>query len=104
MNGLKMIEEARVAQIRKGFTAEHDDVQETMDQLAVAAGILAMPKYLRAHEQVVGFWPWEDYPPPSTDVATIDDVDQRLDELAKAGALCAAEIDRLLRKQGVPVG
>ena len=104
MNGLKMIEEARVRQIRKGFTAEHDDLHETSDQLAVAAGVYAMPMYLRANHEIIGWWPWEDYPPPSIDPATVGDVDQRIDELAKAGALCAAEIDRLLRKQGIPVG
>lgn len=102
MNGIAYITDARANQIKKGYTAEHDD-QEALDALVVAASIMAMPSYLRTTD-VLALWPWDDYcplpklpigPPPFQD---------RIDELAKAGALCAAEIDRIMRRNGLPVG
>ena len=79
----------------KGYSAEHDD-EHTDNSLALAAATYAMPYPYKA-----GFrdrlWPkdWGELPSP----ASADNHNLRKRELEKAGALCAAEIDRLVRLQ-----
>lgn len=103
MNGIAYIEQARAKQIQKGYTAEHDD-QEGLDSIPCAAAILAMPCYLRSTD-IMTWWPWTDYAAPLPELpAGMPTTAERIDELAKAGALCAAEIDRLMRREGIPVG
>ncbi len=75
----------------EGYTEEHDDGHEH-GQLALAAAAYAIPtgSYRASREMV---WPFEaDSLSPSP-----DDVEGRLHELTKAGALIAAEMDRLIR-------
>lgn len=79
-------------------------------EIAMAAACYAAPEYIftkQEHANGIGFanpWPWDDVfdkrPRPSRgnfvepEEATLD---ERIRLLEKAGALCAAEIDRLLR-------
>lgn len=84
----------------EGYTPEHD-AEHDDDALAMAAVIYALPADergfteftenfgdVRGHGAPVG-WPWpSEYWKPSPD--------DRVRELVKAGALIAAEIDRLL--------
>ena len=101
--GIKLIAEERQRQIDvECWTSEHDD-QYKKDFLALAAASYALPSYSRPHNQFVlklndfqsSFvvpltWPFDDLwwkPTPMN----------RIRELQKAGALIAAEIDRLQR-------
>ena len=75
------------------WTPEHDD-EHTSGELAAAGAAYAYPTDLRSRDgRAVTkrvLWPWRD--------GWRDHVpDERVRELAKAGALIAAEIDRLLR-------
>jgi len=72
----------------EGWTPDHDDGQ-ARDEIARAAAQYAIPTYLRG----VSLWPWgsEWWKPTPSD---------RVKELVKAGALIAAEIDRLQRLAG----
>lgn len=87
-----MIAAERQRQIHvEGWTAEHDEQHEN-DNLVMAAVCYAMPRRERIYDDVTstvpGWWPWEARfwkPTP----------DDRVRELVKAGALIAAEIDRL---------
>ena len=72
--------------MKEGWTADHD-TQHDGQELTYAAAA-----YLLAHEKPVtaqGLWPWEQryWKPTPND---------RIRELTKAGALIAAEIDRML--------
>lgn len=88
-DGCSLIAAERARQVyAEGWTPEHDDEHEG-DDLALAAACYAMPpdRYLRSHQPPLS-WPWEEaYWKPG----------DRIRELVKAGALCAAEIDRLQR-------
>ena len=87
--GIDLIADERKRQIEKeGWTAEHD-ANHTDDTLALAGVCYAIPSYLRKYEKEVPFfWPWdkESWKPTP---------DNRIKELVKAGALIAAEIDKL---------
>jgi len=99
VNGVERIAAERKRQIEKeGFTAEHDEgIPE--HNLARAAACYALPEKLRNNPTKSGetriplfdfLWPWNLVwwkPTPKN----------RIRELEKAGALIAAEIDRLLR-------
>jgi hypothetical protein len=91
-----LIAQERGRQVREeGFTAEHDDENWDGGQLVMAAACYALGEdngWLEKNEcGTFELWPWDytDYKP---------DCD-RVHELAKAGALIAAEIDRLQRQQ-----
>jgi hypothetical protein len=91
MTGVERIAAERKRQIEEeGFTAEHDDgyVNRELVRVAIAYADGGRKK------AVPMFWPlavkwWK--PTPGN----------RIRELEKAGALIAAEIDRLLRLEGV---
>lgn len=86
MSGMEIIAAERRRQVeREGWTPDHDD-EHGRGELAQAAAFYSSP----AHVRDDGLWPWERQwmkPTPS----------DRMRELAKAGALIAAEMDRLLR-------
>ena len=93
MNGAELITAERTRQIfEEGFLAEHD-AGHSEEELVNAAHCYL--NALRARETFGNYdiplrWPWEEEwwkPTP----------DDRIKELTKAGALIAAEIDRLLR-------
>lgn len=84
----------RETHLAKGYDAEHDD-HEDYGELAIAAAMYAadttsLDTYIPDHE-----WPW---PEPDKYPDKRGEID-RIRQLAIAGALCAAEIDRLLRLQ-----
>lgn len=74
----------------EGWSSEHDDAHVN-DEIAMAASCYALPnRHRRLIADVPAGWPWStDFWKPSTD--------DRVRELVKAGALIAAEIDRLQR-------
>jgi hypothetical protein len=98
--GIELIAAERQRQVEKeGWTAQHD-YQHFHGELAMAAVCYATPDKLRKVvkkwkaicEIVPKRWPWEHEmwkPTP----------DDRVRELVKAGALIAAEIDRLQNKK-----
>jgi hypothetical protein len=90
MTGVELIAAERKRQIEEeGWTARHDDEYKN-DQLIEAAMCYVSSKKIRANSLVMSLWPWKKElwkPTP----------DNRIRELEKAGALIAAEIDRLLR-------
>lgn len=83
----------------EGWTPAHDD-GHAYGEMALAAACYALPDVHRAemgiNEPEFGgdgsprLWPWGGYWKPTPD--------DRVRELVKAGALIAAEIDRLKRK------
>lgn len=95
------IAKERVRQINKeGWTPEHDD-EHTDGELSSAACVYAMKNELRELDVMAqdiykmgeAMWPWDEEwfkPTPN----------ERVRELTKAGALIAAEIERLKRKEG----
>ena len=93
--GIELIAEERQRQIEvEGWTKEHD-VEHTNNALAFAAVCYTIPSEYRQYsycplrkERVPNFWPWDKewWKPCPED---------RIRELIKAGALIAAEIDRL---------
>jgi hypothetical protein len=75
----------------EGWTPEHDDHHDG-SHLAQAAACYALPPIALRRTVWEWVWPWhEDWWKPSPD--------DRVRELTKAGALIAAEIDRLTRAQ-----
>ena len=100
MNGAERIAEERARQIiKEQWTAYHDDCLG--DQLARAAVCYALPEKIRSvyigglfmkQSLLNELWSWDKHWWKSVP-------DSRIRELEKAGALIAAEIDRLLRKQ-----
>jgi hypothetical protein len=90
MTGIELIAAERKRQIdEEGWTAEGDDKLDH-DELANAAVCYAVPEDQRDWYLLDRFWLFgeESYKPTP---------DNRIRELTKAGALIAAEIDRLLR-------
>ena len=94
-DGVALIENERARQINsEGWTPEHDDTH-IYGELALAAACYAVAQDVRDStdgDEPADFWPrsWDESwwkPTP----------DDRIKELAKAGALIAAEIDRLSR-------
>jgi hypothetical protein len=89
MNGIEIIAAERQRQIeQEGWSAEHDD-EHREGELGKAAACYAQPPEIGVRCQD---WPWDRKwwkPTPS----------DRIRELAKAGALIAAEIDRLKRPE-----
>lgn len=94
-DGLALIAAERKRQIEKeGWTPEHDDEHED-EALAKAAACYADPDRRMTfgdYPMPVG-WPWDAEAWKPTP-------DNRVRELVKAGALIAAEIDRLKREDG----
>jgi hypothetical protein len=95
LNGLERIalEFGRQSKLA-GRTIEQDDELDN-GELALAATVYATPADRRMFDTfgIPQDWPWslDQWSPSPTD---------RIEELAKAGALIAAEIDRILRARG----
>lgn len=98
--GVDLIAAERQRQLAvEGWTAVHDAHHEP-NELAMAAASYALPDYERefvsSGHQVPRTWPWEE-------AAWKPSPDDRVRELVKAGALIAAEIDRLqVPQEGAP--
>lgn len=116
-DGVKLIAAERDRQIsEEGWTAEHDD-EHVDGSMALAAACYAAPQPLflqdrRYVNRVVyeDAWPWEGKWDKRFSYGTCRDnpgnvlpdpdsysAEERVDLLVKAGALIAAELDRLLR-------
>lgn len=96
MNGTELIAQERQRQIDvEGWTPEHDATHRD-GEMAISAACYALvelarrhPKFINVADVIDVLWPFgscEFKPTP----------DNRIRELEKAGALIAAEIDRLL--------
>lgn len=93
MNGIESIAAERLRQIEvEGWTPERDD-QHSAGEMAAAAAAYTFSGYLQSNTRVfaadpLGFWPWHEswWKPKSA-----------REDLVRAGALIAAEIDRLDR-------
>ena len=95
MTGAELIAAERRRQVGdEGWTPGHDDEHDN-ESLAMAAVCYARRGIYRPEDgSAPAMWPWsEEWWKPSPD--------DRVRELVKAGALIAAEIDRLLRA-GLP--
>lgn len=108
MSGIELIAEERKRQVEEeGWAPKHDDAH-TRGELAGAgacyalhaAGFLEvniMEGRREATGHKVSLWPWaQSYWKPCGNVHALS-ADDRIRELTKAGALIAAEIDRLQR-------
>ena len=88
--GVELIAAERERQIREeGYTEEQDAKNNQLGELALAAACYALPE---GSTNIMNLWPWDadDYKPSGS-----RDGEPRIHELANAGALIAAEIDRL---------
>jgi hypothetical protein len=90
-SGIELIAEERERQVSvEGWTPEHDDEHDT-NELTDAAICYALfaSEGLRSHQELTRRWPWEpEWWKPAPNAVR---------NLVKAGALIAAEIDRLQR-------
>lgn len=94
VNGIDLIAAERKRQVeQEGWTPAHDRRHED-GELAFAAACYALPEAARGIIVVTPkFWPWDlEWWKPTPD--------DRIRELQKAGALIAAEIDRLRAEGG----
>lgn len=111
-DGCALIAAERKRQIEEeGWTAEHDD-SHGCGEMAMAAACYAtlFPLYEQQHfaneVHYVDPWPWDerwDKRPRDGNVLLCNrdvSVEERIGQLVKAGALIAAEIDRLQRAEG----
>lgn len=98
--GIELIAEERTRQIEvEGWTSDHDD-KHANEEMARAAMCYANP--IPSEGFITAYWPWERewYKPSKYNDSKLQPrkID-RVRELVKAGALIAAEIDRLQRVQ-----
>lgn len=115
MSGVELIAAERQRHIDgEGWSSEHDDSHRA-EQLAYAAACYAIPPRLReawGSFFIDTLWPWRgrsNWWKPTASVAhrgfAYEHDGDRVRELVKAGALIAAEIDRLQRRpvrEGTP--
>lgn len=95
--GVELIAEERIRQLKElGYTLEHDEKWCKDDKLAKAAACYAGAPTL-GNEYRTGLIPPKLW--PFSGDAWKPTPDDRVRELTKAGALIAAEIDRLQRKE-----
>ena len=97
--GIELIAAERARQVEKeGWTAEHDDQHDNED-LALAACYYALPAPIHIDCGRGGYSiEPEDLYPSEWSSAWMKRRDDKIRNLVKAGALIAAEIDRLQRK------
>jgi hypothetical protein len=94
-DGVQRIAAERQRQVeREGWTPEHDD-EHVAGEMAWAAVCYTAPYPVRHETSGRDPWPWE----PKWDKRGEHN---RIRQLEIAGALIAAEIDRLLRAEGRP--
>lgn len=87
--GLSLIYQERTRQVDElGWTATHDDLHDTYQLLDAAETYIDAAELGGESALRIGSWPWPEHTfrPES-----------KIRNLVKAGALIAAEIDRLLR-------
>lgn len=91
--GVQLIATERQRQINQEGWSKGHDKQHDQEELVLAAACYAIPSMVRkAGDMIKILWPWDmKWWKPSPE--------NRIKELTKAGALIAAEIDRLLDKE-----
>lgn len=104
--GAELIATERLRQTEvEGWSSAHDDTHRK-GELAMAAACFAAPEKIFAQRSVPGMiafgdpWPWSAHWDKRTHAANLSyssNRARRVRTLAKAGALIAAEIDRLQR-------
>ena len=96
--GTELIAQERHRQIEKeGWTQEHDSTHDN-DDIAKCGAWYAIPERIRERLRKENFdlWVWnKKFYKPSKDNSSAE----RIKELTKAGALIAAEIDRIIAKE-----
>jgi hypothetical protein len=107
--GLDLIGKERFRQIDvEGMTIQHDVEHHADGSLAIAAACYALPDRVRDTKinftpgtLLTALWPWSSgwWRPARYHASKNPEMDKtmRVRELSKAGAMIAAEIDRLLR-------
>ena len=92
MNGIESIAAERRRQIEvEGWTPEHDDEHDS-GEMAAAASCYSIAAFYKPYERFPVFWPWgKSWWKPK----------DRRSNLVRAGALIAAEIDRLDRMAAI---
>ncbi len=111
--GVDLIADERKRQVEvEKWTAQHDDDHEDGELANAAACYASNHEVHRKHPLRGGFvplWPWEDKwdkrakRPVNASPLMVEDGESRIRELTKAGALIAAEIDRLQRRRAPKV-
>lgn len=104
MEGIERIAAERKRQVEEeGYTTEHDD-EHTDGSLAEAAAsyCLATSSGVNRCALAHDLWPWHDG--EFNTMASVTKRRDRVRDLTKAGALIAAEIDRLLRRGTTSTG
>lgn len=103
VTGIDLIRAERRRQVTdEKWTSKHDDYH-IKEELARAAACYALPKNVREtmvlQRNLLSYlWPWEGrWWKPGRGTAKDGGREARIRDLTKAGALCAAEIDRLIR-------
>jgi hypothetical protein len=101
-SGVERIADERLRQIMtEGYSAEHDD-GHIHGELAMAAACYAAPERLyEMREAFCDPWPFDEEDDKRQPPDRRTSPEARIRLLEKAGALIAAEIDRLLRKKTV---
>ena len=90
-SGSELIAEERQRQIEKeGWTPEHDDEWKN-GEMAMAAMAYTYSRFIPSKDVLVLYWPWDKKSWKPKDA---------IRDLVRAGALIAAEIDRLQRRGG----
>jgi hypothetical protein len=93
-SGVELIADERRRQMDElGWTPEHDK-EHTAGELVRAALCYAVPSYARFSEGSTSGWPWGRLPESLQKES--ETKEEQVSRLAKAAALLAAEIDRLL--------
>ncbi len=112
-DGVGMIARERVRQVKEEkFGADHD-ATHTRGELVLAAAAYLMASVRGNASVAAAMWPFElvSFSPQALDVHAVDTLGQRgvvaksvyegvLKNLVRAGALVAAEIDRIVRAEG----
>lgn len=97
MQAVSLVTAERESQVRRGLTPERDLSLYHMRELPRAAASYVTPQGYRNHagDGVPKMWPWH----PSTFKPGGQTHEGRMAELAKAGALILAEMERMMLKQ-----
>ncbi len=99
-DGVGLIRDERLRQPTLGWTKEHDQEHATGELVLAALCYQAVPGLKVALQStsatLSSLWPWDPQKDPQLPAIGNDTPQARIDSLKKAGALIAAEIDRLL--------
>lgn len=99
-DGVGLIRDERLRQPTLGWTKEHDQEHATGELVLAALCYQAVPglkvALVDCSTTAGSLWPWDPQKDPQLPAIGNDTAQARIDRLKKAGALIAAEIDRLL--------